>query len=206
MAEGARNAVRLLQNERNGDKKALHEAQTSLGEAVQKLDLLRRSLDTLRNQLPEGSPVARELDGDLHALAGLAVTPRDNYTSLGLGAARITRAAPPAPPAPPVLVTGHLEVRLMGCQNLLEDVPGRARTSAPQSPSDLRMFVKGVTIRNSIKSYSVKEDTSIEIMAVIKLDNHIVGQTSWKPCSQQAWDQRFLSYLISKLCVFLIFI
>lgn len=28
-------------------------------------------------------------------------------------------------------------------------------------------------------------------MAVIKLDNITVGQTSWKQCSQQAWDQRF---------------
>jgi len=27
-------------------------------------------------------------------------------------------------------------------------------------------------------------------MAVIKLDNQTVGQTSWRPCSQQAWDQR----------------
>jgi hypothetical protein len=27
-------------------------------------------------------------------------------------------------------------------------------------------------------------------MAVLKLDNVTVGQTSWKPCSQQAWDQR----------------
>lgn len=28
-------------------------------------------------------------------------------------------------------------------------------------------------------------------MAVIKLDNQTVGQTSWRPCSQQAWDQRY---------------
>lgn len=28
-------------------------------------------------------------------------------------------------------------------------------------------------------------------MAVIKLDNITVAQTTWKPCSQQAWDQRF---------------
>lgn len=28
-------------------------------------------------------------------------------------------------------------------------------------------------------------------MAVIKLDNQTVAQTSWRPCSQQAWDQRF---------------
>lgn len=28
-------------------------------------------------------------------------------------------------------------------------------------------------------------------MAVLKLDNQTVAQTSFKPCSQQAWDQRF---------------
>lgn len=28
-------------------------------------------------------------------------------------------------------------------------------------------------------------------MAVIKLDNVTVAQTNWRPCSQQAWDQRF---------------
>ena len=27
-------------------------------------------------------------------------------------------------------------------------------------------------------------------MAVLKLDNVEVGKTNWKPCSQQAWDQR----------------
>lgn len=47
------------------------------------------------------------------------------------------------------------------------------------------------TGRSSSKSYSVKDETSFDIMAVIKLDNITVGQTSWKPCSQQAWDQRF---------------
>ena len=29
-----------------------------------------------------------------------------------------------------------------------------------------------------------------EIMAVLKLDSVTMGQTNWKPCSQQAWDQR----------------
>lgn len=45
--------------------------------------------------------------------------------------------------------------------------------------------------RSSSKSYSVKDDISSDIMAVIKLDNTTVAQTSWKLCSQQAWDQRF---------------
>jgi protein kinase N len=49
----------------------------------------------------------------------------------------------------------------------------------------------GVTGRSSSKLYSVKDETSNEIMAVIKLDNVTVAQTNWRPCSQQAWDQRF---------------
>lgn len=101
----------------------------------------------------------------------------------------------------------------MGCQDLAEEVPGRTRREHPASP-DLRSFVKGVTGRSSSKSYSVKDETSSkflryfekninvsesvinlslfldDIMAVIKLDNQTVGQTSWRPCSQQAWDQR----------------
>ena len=44
----------------------------------------------------------------------------------------------------------------------------------------------GVTGRSSSKSYSVKDETSNEIMAMIKLDNVTVAQTNWKPCSQQA--------------------
>ncbi|PRD34453.1 UNVERIFIED_CONTAM: Serine/threonine-protein kinase N2 [Trichonephila clavipes] len=87
----------------------------------------------------------------------------------------------------------------MGCQDLLEDVPGRIprRGDGPHtsSPADLRSFVratgKGLTGRGSSKSYSIKEETSNDIMAVLKLDNCTVAQTTWKPCSQQAWDQRF---------------
>ena len=109
----------------------------------------------------------------------------------------------------------------MGCQDLAEEVPGRTRREHPASP-DLRSFVKGVTGRSSSKSYSVKDETSSkfvlqiivnsykrldiitffkiiiadDIMAVIKLDNQTVAQTSWRPCSQQAWDQRYCFHCI----------
>lgn len=33
--------------------------------------------------------------------------------------------------------------------------------------------------------------SSDEIGAVLKLDNTVVGQTSWRPVSNQAWDQKF---------------
>lgn len=50
----------------------------------------------------------------------------------------------------------------MGCQDLLEEVPGRSRREKDGSstPGDLRSFVKGVTGRSSSKSYSVKDETS----------------------------------------------
>lgn len=55
--------------------------------------------------------------------------------------------------------------RLLGCQDLLEDVPGRSRREkdSSSSPGDLRSFVKGVTGRSSSKSYSVKDETSSKL-------------------------------------------
>jgi len=50
----------------------------------------------------------------------------------------------------------------MGCQDLLEEVPGRSRKEKENlsTPNDLRSFVKGVTGRSSCKSYSVKDEIS----------------------------------------------
>ena len=97
-------------------------------------------------------------------------------------------------------------------QDLIEDVPGRTRKdpSVFSSPSDGKSVFKAVT-RSSSKSYNIKYETSSkwqnvyrkwyflmfhlqildDISAVLKLDNVEVARTSWKPCSQQAWDQRF---------------
>lgn len=165
-----------------------------LSESSRKLDLLKYSLEICRQELPPDSNAAQQLRRELQNVQASSPVPVA-YTSLqpfrvgGEGkpyhsVSSLGRCA---------AVTGKLEVRLMGCQDLLEEVPGRSRRDKDNnsSPSDLRSFVKGVTSRSSSKSYSVKDETSSEIMAVIKLDNITVGQTSWKPCSQQAWDQRF---------------
>ncbi|XP_037044893.1 serine/threonine-protein kinase N isoform X5 [Bradysia coprophila] len=192
---GAKNVIRILQNNKVPDKKQLQAAQVRLSESSKKLDLLRYSLDIRRHELPPDSAAAQQLKHELQNVqasspvpvaytslqpfqrVGMEGKPYHSISSLGRCAA----------------VTGKLEVRLMGCQALLEEVPGRSRRDKDNnsSPGDLRSFVKGVTSRSSSKSYSVKDETSLEIMAVIKLDNITVAQTSWKPCSQQAWDQRF---------------
>jgi hypothetical protein len=184
-----------------------------LSESSKKLDLLRKALELRKSELPPDSEAAAQLKTELQNFQASSPIPVQ-YTSLHpfrsgnqgkqTNNLSLNRCA---------AVTGKLEVRLMGCQNLLEDVPGRSRRDKEtvSSPTgDLKSFVKGVTGKNAIiyliwllyfilfktgrgssKSYSVKDDVSTEIMAVIKLDNITVAQTSWKPCSQQAWDQRF---------------
>ncbi|XP_054715930.1 serine/threonine-protein kinase N-like [Uloborus diversus] len=191
VVEGAKNVIRLLQG--GSDRKALHEAQSNLQECSQKLDLIRRSMELRRMELPAGSPqmelVGRELRSSLATSPQLypsAIRTGGQEKSSGTydrGAACVL--------SKPATVTGKLEVRLMGCQGLLEEVPGRVQV--PVGGGGSGGSLKGLMLagRSSSRSYSVKEDTSNEIMAVLKLDNVNVGQTAWRQCSQQAWDQRF---------------
>ncbi|KYM79227.1 Serine/threonine-protein kinase N2, partial [Atta colombica] len=163
---------------------------SALAESSRKLDLLRLSLELRRQELPPDSGTAAQLKRELASVQSASPVPV-TYTSLQPFRGPLEgKATVPASVSRCAAVTGQLEVRLMGCQDLAEEVPGRTRREHPASP-DLRSFVKGVTGRSSSKSYSVKDETSNDIMAVIKLDNQTVGQTSWRPCSQQAWDQRF---------------
>ncbi|KAJ8665159.1 hypothetical protein QAD02_006821 [Eretmocerus hayati] len=190
VAEGAKNVIRLLQSSKVPDKKALAEAQASLSESSRKLDLLRLSLELRRQELPADSAIAAQLKRELASVQAASPIPV-SYTSLQPFRGPLEgRSTVQASVSRCAAVTGQLEVRLMGCQDLVEEVPGRTKKDHPASP-DLRSFVKGVTGRSSSKSYSVKDETSNDIMAVLKLDNQTVGQTSWRPCSQQAWDQRF---------------
>jgi protein kinase N len=197
--DGAKNVIKMLQSAKVVDKKALSEAQTNLSQSSQKVDILRKALDNCRSLLPAGSEHAARLKQEVEnsypmAMNSTIYSPnsslmRDcqirnarNGTSPGKGLALPSKGAS---------VTGKLEVRLIGCQGLLEEVPGRQRSSSSSSPGgDLISRVAGLT-KSSSRSYSVKEDTSNEIMAVLRLDNVTVCQTSWKSCSQKSWDQRF---------------
>ena len=191
VVDGARNVMKLLQSAKVPDKKALSEAQTNLSQSSQKVDLLRKSLDMCRLQLPQNSQQAlflkQELDQIFSSVPSI-YSPSINAVRDGVSrpvSSVLSKAAS---------VTGQLEVRLIGCQGLLEDVPGRLKPNTGSTPGDLMSLVrvtsKGLT-RSSSRSYSVKDDTSNEIMAIIKLDNVAIAQTSWKACSQKAWDQRF---------------
>uniref|UniRef100_T1J1B0 protein kinase C n=1 Tax=Strigamia maritima TaxID=126957 RepID=T1J1B0_STRMM len=188
-------------------------AQGSLSESSKKLDLIRRSLEVRSKELSPLSPKQDILRKELESAQAASLSPTiytsiSSYTNSRLNTKETPQQSFTTSLSKPAAVTGKLEVRLLGCQDLLEDVPGRSRRdSSSSSPGDLKSLMKAtraVTGRSSSKSYSIKEETSKifglaedrkvlrdEIMAVLKLDNVNVGQTSWKPCSQQAWDQRF---------------
>ena len=192
--EGARNAIKLLQASKATDKKALQEAQQNIYESSQKLDLIRHSLDVHRQQLPPDSTKAGELKAEIDSTQAISSPGNMTFTTLGdnnfntqhqsssyqqeiPGSGGQRRSLVHQPQhrnsvsfsrASAAAVTGKLEVRLMGCQDLLDDVPGRSRKGDQQSggvgfssPSDLRSFMKGVT-RSSSKSYNIKDETSSE--------------------------------------------
>ncbi|CAG7837284.1 unnamed protein product [Allacma fusca] len=179
-----------------------NQAQSSLHESSQKIDLLKLALEQKCLEIRGDTRKSQELKLELESAHSVGKAPHPlsptSYTSLqpfnntgrgpltpSHGSNRLTSALSKC-----AAVTGKLEVRLMGCQDLLDEVPGRSK-SREATNSDLKSFVKGVTGRSSSKSYNIKDETSNEIMAVLKLDNQTVAQTNWKACSQQAWDQRF---------------
>ncbi|KAL1022894.1 hypothetical protein UPYG_G00033850 [Umbra pygmaea] len=190
VAEGAKNVMKLLSSSgKVTEKKAYSEAQARFNESSQKLDLLKLSLEQRLSELPENHPKSHLIMEELAMVASPPLTPRHSMMSTHNQYSTVTK---------PAALTGTLEVRLMGCQDLLEMVPGRCKaplTSLPGwSPSEQRSSfmsrsskIKGASLRNISKT----DDLSNEISALLKLDNIEVGQTSWKPVSNQSWDQTF---------------
>uniref|UniRef100_A0A8C0VY49 protein kinase C n=1 Tax=Cyanistes caeruleus TaxID=156563 RepID=A0A8C0VY49_CYACU len=183
VAEGAKNVLKILGGSRVQDRKFLAEAQGRLQESSQKIDLLRFSLERQLSELAPDHPKRALIKQELV-----------NTSSLGA-----RRGIQPTSVIKPTALTGTLEVRLMGCQDLLENVPGRSRMTSSSpicgSPSDLRSLSRtrvglGIHGRGVAGKYRNEEPCN-EVLAVLKVDNKVVGQTNWGPVNNQAWDQSF---------------
>uniref|UniRef100_A0A8B9LWY2 protein kinase C n=1 Tax=Astyanax mexicanus TaxID=7994 RepID=A0A8B9LWY2_ASTMX len=192
VAEGAKNVVKQLGGRRVQDRRALAEAQASLQESSQKLDLLRLSLEQRLGELPQDHPKRAAIKEELT----VGTSP-----SVGLQKERhhSSSSASSSSFFKPASLTGRLEVRLMGCQDLLESVPGRCRvsctSSTPGSPSEaksLRMR-SGLSTRSTNGKTAKSDELSSESQtAVLKVDNRMVGRTHWRPMGKEAWDQSFI--------------
>uniref|UniRef100_A0A4X2L1G6 Serine/threonine-protein kinase N2 n=2 Tax=Vombatus ursinus TaxID=29139 RepID=A0A4X2L1G6_VOMUR len=189
VAEGAKNVMKLLGSGKVTDRKALSEAQARFNESSQKLDLLKYSLEQRLNELPKNHPKSSIIIEELSLVASPTLSPRQSVISTQNQYSTLSK---------PAALTGTLEVRLMGCQDILENVPGRSKATSVTlpgwSPSETRSSFMSRTSKSksgSSRNLLKTDDLSNDICAVLKLDNTVVGQTSWKPISNQSWDQKF---------------
>ncbi|XP_039591726.1 serine/threonine-protein kinase N2-like [Polypterus senegalus] len=189
VAEGAKNVMKLLGSGKVTEKKALSQAQSRFNESSQKLDLLKYSLEQRLNELPKNHPKSSVIIEELSLAASPVLSPRQSIISSQNQYSTVAK---------PAALTGTLDVRLMGCQDLLDNVPGRSKTTSVPlpgwSPSEARSSFMSRTSKNksgSSRNLLKTDEVSNEISAVLKLDNMVVGQTSWKPISNQSWDQKF---------------
>ncbi|XP_038600651.1 serine/threonine-protein kinase N2 isoform X2 [Tachyglossus aculeatus] len=189
VAEGAKNVMKLLGSGKVTDRKALSEAQARFNESSQKLDLLKYSLEQRLNELPKNHPKSSIIIEELSLVSSPTLSPRQSMISTQNQYSTLSK---------PAALTGTLEVRLMGCQDILENVPGRSKATSVSlpgwSPSEARSSFMSRTSKNksgSSRNLLKTDDLSNEVCAVLKLDNTVVGQTSWKPISNQSWDQKF---------------
>uniref|UniRef100_A0A8C5D2H0 protein kinase C n=1 Tax=Gadus morhua TaxID=8049 RepID=A0A8C5D2H0_GADMO len=183
VAEGAKNVMKLLGTGKVTEKRAHSEAQARFNESNQKLDLLRYSLEQRLSELPKNHPRSSSIVEELALLSSPALSPRASMLSTQNQYSTVAK---------PAALTGTLDVRLMGCQDLLESVPGRSKAASVAlpgwSPSETRSSFISRANRNRGASSCSPPD---EISAVLKLDNTVVGQTGWRPGSNQSWDQKF---------------
>ncbi|GMR34143.1 hypothetical protein PMAYCL1PPCAC_04338 [Pristionchus mayeri] len=165
LVDGARKAKRVLTMQKKTDQKGLLDATQTLHQSEEKLDLIRLALTKYAEQLGEESAtLRRSVRDEVAESRRLASTPSLPISTIpsGSGSSTMPRFSSPPPSAPsspisespgkcsslprtfgrrqsllpPTLaVSGRLEVRLIGCQNLLSEVPDRAARERDSSSS-----------------------------------------------------------------------
>ncbi|KAG9471572.1 hypothetical protein GDO78_014259 [Eleutherodactylus coqui] len=186
--QGAENIIQMFSSGASKVRIVLHVAervlaQSRLHESSQKIDLLRLSLECCLSELPAGHLKQTLIRQDLQSCC---TTGGDDG---GMG--RFTTVSLI------FLYKGTLEIHILGCQGLLDSVPGRSRaTTGHGSPNEAKNFMRYRTGgsghgRGGSGRYLRSDEICGEVMCVLKVDNKPVTHTNWGPVHNQCWDQRF---------------
>uniref|UniRef100_A0A8P4KB56 protein kinase C n=1 Tax=Dicentrarchus labrax TaxID=13489 RepID=A0A8P4KB56_DICLA len=171
----AKDVVKQLEGISSLDQKALAEAQSRVQESSQKLDLLRMSLEKFpkeNNQEPLQQPA-----GGVEPSEG-TVSPQNSRPGCSLS------TSPSIFSIRPASLTGKLEVRLLGCEDLLKPLTN------PEQENRLSPIEDSSPAADRTDGPSGKR-TFLEISAVLRLDTRVVGQTRWAAVNRLSWDQMF---------------
>ncbi|XP_071321768.1 serine/threonine-protein kinase N2 isoform X2 [Trachinotus anak] len=186
VAEGAKNVVKQLSGRKIQDRRILAEAQARMQESSQKVDLLHLSLERRLSELPHNHPKHFAIKEVLETSPSYS-TPKKKSNAPSSSSSFFR----------PASLTGRLEVCLMGCQDLLESVPGRGRVTGVSATPGSLADGKSLKVRAGLSGRSASgkttkaDELSSEISAVLKVDNRIVGRTHWRQLGKEAWGQSF---------------
>ncbi|XP_076614145.1 serine/threonine-protein kinase N2 isoform X1 [Chaetodon auriga] len=190
VAEGAKNVVKQLSGCKIQDRRILAEAQARMQESSQKVDLLRLSLERRLNELPQDHPKHAAIKEELalKTLPSYSTPKKESNAPSSSSSSSFFK---------PASLTGRLEVCLIGCQDLLECVPGRGRVTSVSATPGGHSDGKSLKVRGGLSGRSANgkttkaDDLSSEISVVLKVDNRIVGRTHWRQLGNEAWGQSF---------------
>ncbi|XP_062310609.1 serine/threonine-protein kinase N2-like isoform X1 [Osmerus eperlanus] len=180
----ARDVVKQLEGLSSQDQLALAEAQSRVLESSQKMDLLRFSLERCLKEMSQDhlqEPVIKE---GLSTGSSPSEGQKQNRLLSFLSTPSSTSFIKPA------CLTGTLEIKLNGCEDLLISLPGLDKvnnaslTVNSQSDHNVQSATNQPPCLNT-------DNLSMEVSAVLRLDNRLVGRTHWRPQDKQAWKQSF---------------
>uniref|UniRef100_A0A915PTS5 Protein kinase C n=1 Tax=Setaria digitata TaxID=48799 RepID=A0A915PTS5_9BILA len=236
IAEGARNMIRILSSQRKSDGKSLSQAFDNQMQSEEKLDLIRLALAKYSARLPNESPKKNEirdaiLESERLPLTSYHLRREEPFTppksapgspsqddSKSVSLPRLALSLKRLCALPSLAVSGRLEVRLIGCQNLMVDIPRRlprpevssvlaiggdglsgftqkTRSTRGIGPRTTRTRSSSVWCSSSASATDAFTSTKLsqndEVTATLLLDSREVASTDARPVSQQAWDQHF---------------
>ncbi|KAM6902351.1 serine/threonine-protein kinase N2 [Xenentodon cancila] len=192
VVEGAKNVVKQLHGRKIQDRRILAEAQARMEESSQKVDLLRLSLERRLTELPRDHSTCAAIKELL--VPGVSASYDTPKKQSGARSSSTSSSF-----FKPASLTGRLEVCLMGCQDLLDSVPGRGHVTSVSTTSGNLSEERSLKVRAAGRSTNGKtvkvDELSPEVSAVLKVDNRIVGRTHWRQQSKEAWGQSFSTEL-----------